>query len=374
MVRMVAIAESSRCHRRARTCLRAGSASCARRSNSTTRIHRNQQYSITALTDGTASVVERCAYTAYGQPTFADGSGTVLTASAEANRYTYTGREWDEGLGLYHFRARMYAAAEGRFLSRDPISFASGSDNEYEYVDNGPTSFVDPSGNAKAGTLFGIPVGIEKHHWFMKFHRHRTKGYGQGLVSNLCGTLVDIDDYTTPYTAGEHKWLHNPKPRSSSPYGCKTLLKYKTVYMQTLRSSNSCCDLLQRMYGLMMAYHTALQGAHGTGIIPGIDPLFGSLIPPYLHVGPPSPFVLVPWKGKPKNTRPKFFSAMTKACGNDPDEDQKIKLHYNRYLEWINSHSGVLNPSDPGFTIPIIGIPLPAPMAPPVQVPLPAAG
>jgi RHS repeat-associated protein len=78
--------------------------------------HRNQQYSITALTDGTGGIVERYAYTAYGQPTFLDGSGTVLTSSAEDNRYTYTGREWDEVLGLYHYRARMYDATEGRFL------------------------------------------------------------------------------------------------------------------------------------------------------------------------------------------------------------------------------------------------------------------
>src|SRR6056297_904255 len=85
---MVAFTEPSRYERRACTSRRAGSASCAGRSNPEPRFHRNQQYSITALTDGSGSIIERYAYTAYGQPTFARGSGTVLTASAEDNRYT----------------------------------------------------------------------------------------------------------------------------------------------------------------------------------------------------------------------------------------------------------------------------------------------
>ena len=54
--------------------------------------HRNQQYSIVALTDGAGAISERYAYRAYGELTVLDGSGTVTTTD---NRYTYTGREWD---------------------------------------------------------------------------------------------------------------------------------------------------------------------------------------------------------------------------------------------------------------------------------------
>jgi YD repeat-containing protein len=43
--------------------------------------HRNQQYSVTALTNSSGTVVERYAYTAYGVPTIANASGTVLTSS-----------------------------------------------------------------------------------------------------------------------------------------------------------------------------------------------------------------------------------------------------------------------------------------------------
>ncbi|XZE56132.1 RHS repeat domain-containing protein [Planctomycetaceae bacterium SH139] len=86
--------------------------------------HSNQQYSIIALTDNTGAIAERYAYSAYGEPVFVSATGTVLADSAEDNRYTYTGREWDEGLGLYHFRARMYDSESGRFLGRDPLHYA----------------------------------------------------------------------------------------------------------------------------------------------------------------------------------------------------------------------------------------------------------
>ncbi|XZE20123.1 RHS repeat-associated core domain-containing protein [Pirellulaceae bacterium SH449] len=88
--------------------------------------HRNQQYSITAMTTSTGAVAERYAYTAYGQPTILSASGTVLTNSAVGNRYTYTGREWDETLGLHHFRARWMSPLAGRFLGRDPIGYEGG--------------------------------------------------------------------------------------------------------------------------------------------------------------------------------------------------------------------------------------------------------
>jgi RHS repeat-associated protein len=88
--------------------------------------HRNQQYSITAVTTSSGSVAERYAYTAYGQPTILDSSGSVLSSSAINNRYTYTGREWDATLGLYHFRARWISGLAGRFMGRDPIGYVDG--------------------------------------------------------------------------------------------------------------------------------------------------------------------------------------------------------------------------------------------------------
>ena len=106
-------------------------------------LHRNQQYSITAVTTSSGSVAERYAYTAYGQPTILDSSGSVLSSSAINNRYTYTGREWDATLGLYHFRARWMSGLAGRFMGRDPIGFFDGFNlfQNYFAIDG-----VDPTG------------------------------------------------------------------------------------------------------------------------------------------------------------------------------------------------------------------------------------
>ncbi|WP_146583107.1 RHS repeat domain-containing protein, partial [Neorhodopirellula pilleata] len=114
--------------------------------NTKRQYHRNQQYSITAITNGGGSITERYAYDAYGGMTVLDASLSPLTASAEGNRYTYTSREFDEDLGLYHYRARMYDADAGRFCSKDPIGYEGSPGNLYCYALDSPISSVDPSG------------------------------------------------------------------------------------------------------------------------------------------------------------------------------------------------------------------------------------
>jgi len=107
--------------------------------------HRNQQYSITAMTTSTGAVAERYAYTAYGQPTILNASGSVLTNSAVGNRISYTGREWDETLGLHHFRARWMSPLAGRFLGRDPIGYVDGF-GVYQVTSSRVLVSVDPYG------------------------------------------------------------------------------------------------------------------------------------------------------------------------------------------------------------------------------------
>jgi len=104
---------------------------------------RGQQYSVIAMTNGGGTIAERYAYSAYGTPTITDASGTARTTSAENNRYAYTGREFDEALGLYHYRARMYDSAAGRFCSRDPIGYEDGVNLYRIYIS---LQYVDASG------------------------------------------------------------------------------------------------------------------------------------------------------------------------------------------------------------------------------------
>ncbi|MEM6472846.1 MAG: RHS repeat-associated core domain-containing protein, partial [Planctomycetota bacterium] len=105
--------------------------------------HRGQQYSITALTDSLGAIKERYAFDAYGGLSILDSSGTARTSTAESNRYTYTGREWDEMLGLYHFRYRIYDPAAGRFYGRDPMGYWDGTGL---YGNQFGLNGVDPTG------------------------------------------------------------------------------------------------------------------------------------------------------------------------------------------------------------------------------------
>lgn len=91
----------------------------------------------------------------------ADSSGN-LTAStnydafgnaSNANfptRYQFTGREFDSFTGLHYYRARFYDANLGRFISEDPIGFASGDVNLFGYVKNNAVNRKDPLGRANA--------------------------------------------------------------------------------------------------------------------------------------------------------------------------------------------------------------------------------
>jgi uncharacterized protein RhaS with RHS repeats len=44
------------------------------------------------------------------------------------------------------YRARYYDPKAGRFINKDPISFAGGDVNLYAYVQNNPVNFIDPWG------------------------------------------------------------------------------------------------------------------------------------------------------------------------------------------------------------------------------------
>jgi RHS repeat-associated protein len=105
--------------------------------------HRNQQYSIAGLTNAAGTLVDRYTYSAYGTLGIPAANGTVRTSSTYANRYTYTGREYDAELNLYHFRARWYDPATGGFVSRDPLGYVDG---ESMYRGCFAVKYLDPLG------------------------------------------------------------------------------------------------------------------------------------------------------------------------------------------------------------------------------------
>ncbi|NOH10253.1 MAG: RHS repeat-associated core domain-containing protein [Chloroflexi bacterium] len=99
-----------------------------------------------------------------------DPYGNVLntvTAGLDSN-YGFTG-EWTDANDLVHLRARYYAPAMGRFMSRDtwagdhlsPLSL-----NRWNYVKGNPVNLLDPSGLAPiggGGAILGVTFSAENH-------------------------------------------------------------------------------------------------------------------------------------------------------------------------------------------------------------------
>ena len=100
------------------------------RSNNASRftITRNQQWSVTALSDASnGSVVERYTYDHFGKRTILEPNGTtVRTTSSYAMPFGYTSRQHDAETGLMYFRARYYDPASGEFTSPDPMEYVDG--------------------------------------------------------------------------------------------------------------------------------------------------------------------------------------------------------------------------------------------------------
>ncbi|MDO8301793.1 MAG: RHS repeat-associated core domain-containing protein [Sedimentisphaerales bacterium] len=101
--------------------------------------------SVVALTDSSGAIVEKYRYDVFGNTTILSPSDQTRTTSNYANRFMFTGREYDTETDNYSYRARYYRPSLGRFLQTDPIRYKDGQ-NFYVYVKNNPIMAVDPFG------------------------------------------------------------------------------------------------------------------------------------------------------------------------------------------------------------------------------------
>ncbi len=134
--------------------------------------------SVVGLVDSIGRLVERYTYDPYGMPYIErwdananEGEGAWL-ASAEPNSglpysslgnpFGFTGHVYLPAIGknLAHFR--VYDPRLGRWLQRDPIEYAAGSINQYEYVGANPISRLDPLGLAPGAAVPGgsVPAAV----------------------------------------------------------------------------------------------------------------------------------------------------------------------------------------------------------------------
>jgi RHS repeat-associated protein len=105
--------------------------------------HRDRMGSVAAITDAAGEPVAATSYDAFGQIRSNDQS-----ESAPSNPMRFTGALYDSDTGLYHLNARQYDPATGRFLQTDPLDrpMTEPGTSKYTYVNNQPTTMIDPSG------------------------------------------------------------------------------------------------------------------------------------------------------------------------------------------------------------------------------------
>ena len=110
-------------------------------------LQRNHQGSIREMTDDTGNIVAQYAYDPYGNTSKVQG-----TTDSD---FGYAGYYVHRPSGLLLTETRAYSPALGRFLNRDTIEEAGGT-NLYAYVDNNPINYVDPTGtirDAEGGSI-----------------------------------------------------------------------------------------------------------------------------------------------------------------------------------------------------------------------------
>lgn len=92
-------------------------------------------------------------YGAYGQATVAAGSQIEQP-------WRFPGQYLDAESGLHYNLRRYYDPEIGRYISEDPLRFASSS-NLYAYAENSPQNFIDPTGEV----AFVIPAAWAAVRW-----------------------------------------------------------------------------------------------------------------------------------------------------------------------------------------------------------------
>jgi RHS repeat-associated protein len=86
----------------------------------------------------TGTVAQRMDFDEFGRVT--------LDTAPGFQPFGWAGGLYDHRTGLVRFGRRDYDANVGRFIAKDPIGFAGGSGNLYEYAVNDPVNYTDPSG------------------------------------------------------------------------------------------------------------------------------------------------------------------------------------------------------------------------------------
>lgn len=124
--------------------------------------------SITHITDEAGNVCNHYEYDAFGDFT--------VREETVANRFGFTGEQYDPVAGLYYLRARFYNPVIGRFIQED--TYYGDGLNLYAYCGNNPVRYVDPSGHKKECPIV-TDIG----------NQLRALGFDKAEIEKLAGDL-----------------------------------------------------------------------------------------------------------------------------------------------------------------------------------------
>ena len=141
----------------------------------------DQLGSIVALVDDNGALVQRYAYTAFGERSLtfdATGSNNYLLFRG------YTGHEHIDEFALINMNGRVYDPVIGRMLSPDNyVQSGAQGYNRYTYANNNPLKYTDPDGEnplliAAVAYLAFTDQGYEIQKYFLPTAYHFTINFG----------------------------------------------------------------------------------------------------------------------------------------------------------------------------------------------------
>jgi RHS repeat-associated protein len=164
-------------------------------------IHHDTIGSTRMITDDNGNKQGRYEYQPYGR--------IEIKTNFSGFRYLFMGREWDQLIQLYHFRARHYDFETGRFLQNDPVE-STDAKSLYHAFGSNPLIYVDPFGTRQIN-LHDIQKAKDRaDYWFPDLDNPPfDRRLGEGPLEKLMSKLNDHifrEDHSTPvkslYTAG----------------------------------------------------------------------------------------------------------------------------------------------------------------------------
>ncbi len=118
----------------------------------------DHQGSAMVITDKNGNIVTQKDHSPFGTRINSIDDEILNTEDIEDE---FTGKEYDEDIGIYYYNARFYDPEIGRFITEDNMADPL-NPNEYVYVANNPVNSIDPTGHFTIGGLDKVMSGLSK--------------------------------------------------------------------------------------------------------------------------------------------------------------------------------------------------------------------